>query len=1477
MAVITHDIKSEEVKPRVSDAKQLVDFNPGDSRSTLRAIEDGRTEMFKDFDVTEESLVGDYDTSLEFDDPFAGSVKGVRVKVKSDGSEGIEKEPQKGKWVEGPNGAKKWVADEDPPPPTGINPDFSGRFNHRYYLAPKTSTSGSTNVQVMLPATLDMMVKKKEKWYNRYFAYRPNRVPGFGGEKNESLIQKDKTTLISQLIPYWPPVGWVEPVMPMEGEGGGADQPQPAATGQPPAQVPPPVKYTYENTQDLSPSSYAVAGQNGSFTISETDFDPACVTSLIAGGYNLPQTSNFIRCDKDTPTVAADRKAASILVIKQEYCGTSINTGSLSPGVIKYLKYVRNGALGQPEYIYIGNKSCPIDETEINIVKKGETISFVNCNCLESTAMQYIKDTQGDSTEITARGIGQVIFQNEGKWRYEASKGFWHKYNRVFAKNQGAINVTRDPSQLEYVGHDWFIEKGLEQYIDPATYELIFYKPCNCFTGIEETTATTKNSLGNTPEGKLRFDASKGEFYELNKVFVSNPGDPKANWKYVGHGWYVSKNQGTPNALPDPALTDIRTWVSDTGKKVEFKPCNCFNPPINWFDEGNRRFNASEGRWTLDNKIFATDPTAPFDKMVYRGHLWQQQTTAVVATSGTSGTSGTAGAAPAPLQLTPDQIAQMELPTEIKKTTIEAIFKPVLEIQSKVTSANRKEKKKVMDEYVNATLDAEKKLVELYGTSDISFILYEEKKLKTKQEIENDQKNLVGLTNLSRLTANSNLGTQGQANLPTRAQQIAAAQTAARSAATAGTAGTRGTSGTTGTSGTGGTAGTAGNFNIPAELNPAPTIYGDWQKFVGDNVIESPWDVPIVMNVYDVGVFNKNIWYLFEAGNEIHMTFHDEIVNKNSLAIGKKDASWQHYPSWAGKWVKHCLEKSGHTLHTDCSDIDKYNQSVIKLAGCINVPSNAKSAKFKDGKTMVKEGIQDGVFKPSKLWMTVPYDRVAKEIWTTDPNAPEMKKKVTVMELKQGGADEYQETGHACIFVADYHFSKDGSLTPFGKDLVKHILEKKMDWQVAVISRVSSHTKKESIAHAEVLMYLDLEGNIITIGGNTNLQYANNGVEPGASIAVKKMKLADFCRKDGETWLDGAIIISHVASYKEKGIYREGGLNSKFYISPTMRSYFNRIAQPGEYLTSKLYEVISGKIITKPEPPEEVRQTQGPTGALERRVPSGVSNARGFVQAAPGAAVSAGGGGAFPGVGAPGAVVSLGAQGGPLRPSSKFFNGSSIDFASHLLNPKYGAMQQWMNRNGYMGSCTSLGIGRGLKASIAGGKSRAQGSLHGCALAMDTRFDKTKHVAKDSPIDVYGRDGKLHPASAGSANGQQITWTSIETNWKIAQHPHMVKVFYAWSAAQTGPTMDWGAKWGTVKHPLGGAYNKSNPAQGHVVGWGIVELHHFQVAGADITNLMRPFESEIKRYCPTCNINTMRDPPQFKPLQVGVAQAVGLM
>ena len=96
----------------------------------------------------------------------------------SAGCSDLSKEDGKLKANEGPEGAGDVDFDPVPPPKRDIPIRSDGGLNHRFYQKP--SKDG-------LPATLEEMVNKKNRWYKRYWAYRPNEGLGFGSEKFDPL------------------------------------------------------------------------------------------------------------------------------------------------------------------------------------------------------------------------------------------------------------------------------------------------------------------------------------------------------------------------------------------------------------------------------------------------------------------------------------------------------------------------------------------------------------------------------------------------------------------------------------------------------------------------------------------------------------------------------------------------------------------------------------------------------------------------------------------------------------------------------------------------------------------------------------------------------------------------------------------------------------------------------------------------------------------------------------------------------------------------------------------------------------------------------------------------------------------------------------------------------------------------------------------------------------------------------------------
>lgn len=354
-----------------------------------------------------------------------------------------------------------------------------------------------------------------------------------------------------------------------------------------------------------------------------------------------------------------------------------------------------------------------------------------------------------------------------------------------------------------------------------------------------------------------------------------------------------------------------------------------------------------------------------------------------------------------------------------------------------------------------------------------------------------------------------------------------------------------------------------------------PTVQGKWLNLIkGQKDIQSFLDIPILLNAYDVGVYNDNIGYVFEAGNELHMTLLEKVflTNKGSqIGIGNavnttitdkknQDSSWREWPKWSGIWVDHCLKKSGYSLHSDINvNINTYHEKLLSAGKLINYPGN-KEWKWKDLKAA---GMQDLVFKPSKIW----YDPV-------NLNSDELLK----------------DSGDIAIFIVDYHIKKDGTLTERGQKLLDKIIS--LNWKLGVVSAVKSHTAQSNQLYAEVLVYLDKSGKMVTFGGNTTPRGADS--IPGGGpyhIAIKETNFKDFAILAGDNWINGAVFISNVKSAPEG--HRVGGLDSKIYTTDIFKDYYKRVDNEKGKLTGRMYNFLLPYIDQKPAAPAPAKIEAG--------------------------------------------------------------------------------------------------------------------------------------------------------------------------------------------------------------------------------------------------------------------------------------------
>lgn len=330
------------------------------------------------------------------------------------------------------------------------------------------------------------------------------------------------------------------------------------------------------------------------------------------------------------------------------------------------------------------------------------------------------------------------------------------------------------------------------------------------------------------------------------------------------------------------------------------------------------------------------------------------------------------------------------------------------------------------------------------------------------------------------------------------------------------------------------------------EKNPngEPKVKGDWKKLLnGVPTINSPIDVPIVLNSYQSGVMNNNIRYIYESENELHMTIlESEIINKGKLAIGRglndsdalnkvPDSSWANYPRWSGIFAEHCLKNSAFTLQEKLgTNIDFYHRSIISRGRLVNHPGNEVMPWSK----MKELGVKNRIFKPSKIWL--------------DP--------------KYSNSEEYleeKEDSTIAIFIIGYHINRNGTLTDRGKKLVNHI-NNNLKWSMATISAVPHHASNSTLCYTDVLLYMDENGKIVTIGGNTDIPDGDSSIKSGNHIAVKVTNFAKFAKATASTYVNGSVIVAKVKSGPKPETYRESfGLANKLFTTPIFKRYFSVI------------------------------------------------------------------------------------------------------------------------------------------------------------------------------------------------------------------------------------------------------------------------------------------------------------------------------
>lgn len=343
---------------------------------------------------------------------------------------------------------------------------------------------------------------------------------------------------------------------------------------------------------------------------------------------------------------------------------------------------------------------------------------------------------------------------------------------------------------------------------------------------------------------------------------------------------------------------------------------------------------------------------------------------------------------------------------------------------------------------------------------------------------------------------------------------------------------------------------------------------------------------PIIMNAPEVGIPNTAIPYVFENQTEQHRMVTGGIFNESGWGIGAMESysSWAERSHWCGYHAKFCWNHSGY---------------ITPPAITLDNPEGAGNATDVYSKTLPKPVTQDSEGTYASLPMFVNPDTGKMEV---DPDLYNMGspikgakdarehchlykfykqtsytkktiqkipgtkkvngKIVEVMnekELKEQIAitvyEQMLPNPISAIFIRGIHFNgqkESGQITEMGKKLMDHFLSQR-GWEASIITRGG---------HVEVCPYLDPDGTMWRLGGNTG----SDAISGNAAAGSAKVSGAGwrFCCQPGKIWnFAGDGPGGHIAFHK---LINSQSSPEYQKVEPTMNGIFRRTELVDNYM-----------------------------------------------------------------------------------------------------------------------------------------------------------------------------------------------------------------------------------------------------------------------------------------------------------------------
>jgi len=341
---------------------------------------------------------------------------------------------------------------------------------------------------------------------------------------------------------------------------------------------------------------------------------------------------------------------------------------------------------------------------------------------------------------------------------------------------------------------------------------------------------------------------------------------------------------------------------------------------------------------------------------------------------------------------------------------------------------------------------------------------------------------------------------------------------------------------------------------------------------------------PIIMNAPEVGIPNTAIPYVFENQTEQHRMVTGAIFNESGWGIGAMESysSWAERSHWCGYHAKFCWNHSGYipllTLNNPegaGNATDVYSKTLPKPVTPESEGTYASLPMFVNpdtGKMEVDPDLYDmgSPIKGAKdarehchLYKFYKQTSYTKKTIQKIPGTKKVKGKlIEVMNEKvikeQIAITVYEQmlpNPISAIFIRGIHFNgqkQSGQITEMGKKLMDHFLSQR-GWEASIITRGG---------HVEVCPYLDPDGTMWRLGGNTG----SDAISGNAAAGSAKVSGAGwrFCCQPGKIWnFAGDAPGAHIAFHK---LINAASSPEYQKVEPTMNGIFRRTELVDNYM-----------------------------------------------------------------------------------------------------------------------------------------------------------------------------------------------------------------------------------------------------------------------------------------------------------------------